>query len=188
MHTTNFLKGNNNKWRGILFLCAVLLISACSSSKIDYNADQQLKRGEGIVFGRFMVMENGKQKPLSSVFGERKLGVTVVPMTSTEAQYSMVESNGFFVWHFPAGEYTLASFDWIQYGVRGMSKGSIYADFSVVADKARYIGDVVINLTGHRYLIYIANEPEEACSTFRNRYPQRSYEVGDEILKLEKRR
>lgn len=172
-------------WIAVFSLLFFSHLTACSSSRIDYAADQPLKADEGVVFGKFRVSENGKSKSLSSVFGERKLGVTLVPENSAKAVYTTIDNEGFFAWRFSGGEYTLASFDWQRYGI---TQGRIFADFRVVPGKAVYIGDIAIDFFGARYLVRIEDNAAESVAVFRSRFTGIVPDSFPELIKLEKRR
>ncbi len=96
-----------------------------------------------------------------------------------------LKDDGFFIWHLPAGSYTIASFEWISYGV---SKGRIFADFRVLKNKATYIGTLTLSFTGSHYTTFVADEYEFSLSTFKNKFPDMKEEPIRYLMQMEERR
>lgn len=165
----------------------ILLLTGCASSRIDLSEMQSLPQDQGIIFGRVRVIEGGTEEKLSSWQGLSRLRLIILPDTSSEAIYVPLKDSGFFIWHLPAGSYTITTFTWDR-GSSDYINGRIFADFRVLENKAAYIGTLTLSFTGSSYTTFVADEYELSLSTFKNKFPDMKEEPIRYLMQMEERR
>jgi hypothetical protein len=162
----------------------ILLFAGCATSPIDLSEIKSLPEDQGIVFGRVKVIEGGKTENLSSIFGESIFGVIILPDNSSKAIYVPLKNDGSFIWHLAEGGYTIASFEWFSYG----RQGRIFAYYTVLKNKATYIGTLTLSFSGGRYEEYVVDEYELTSRTIKSQFPEMKQEVIRSLMQMEKRR
>ena len=148
--------------RRLLGLLGVtVLLSGCAEGA-DFQTGSRLGKGEGVAFGRIQLTWNGKEeKSLTSFFGEKPWSLIVQPDGSQEAREILLGGDGSFIWHLPAGGYTIAGFHGTSPGFAGYRvSGRIFAHFTVTAHVATYIGTLAIFFRGARYRAVVLDESE----------------------------
>jgi hypothetical protein len=168
----------------LFFILIILLLTGCASSPIDLSEIKLLPQDEGIVFGCVKVIEGGKEKKLS-LLGESKFRLIILPDNSSKAIYVPLKDDGTFIWHLPAGSYTIASFEWHSYGILG---GRVFASFRVLKNKATYIGTLTLSFTGTRYTMFVVDEYEASSITFKDKFPDMKEEAIRYLMQMEERR
>ncbi|MDT8421621.1 MAG: hypothetical protein RQ754_14435 [Desulfuromonadales bacterium] len=172
--------------RKALFSCffVILLLSGCASSPIELTNKEPPAPGEGIIFGRVQLVENGKEKTLSFL-GESKFGLFIMPGDSSESMYVPLEGEGSFAWRLPAGGYTIASFDW---RASSTLAGPVYARFKVAEGRATYIGTLSITFAGYRYVLDVLDDESAAAKHVLAEFPGLSGTISKDLMHMEKRR
>lgn len=174
-------------WEGekkILFILIILFLTGCASS-INLSEIKSLPQNEGIVFGRVKVI--GEEKK----FGHY-IRLIILPENSSEAiDVPMCEYDCTFIWHLPAGSYTIASVrlskskeDLLGGRTTTVRTLRIFAYYKVLENKATYIGTLTITFSG----TYIADEYELSSRTFKNKFPDMKVEVIKNLMQMEERR
>ena len=158
-----------------IIVVLMLYLSGCASSRIDFTGMESLGTDEGTIVGRVQLFDKEEEQRLSS-FGESMFRVLLVPENKSETIYVPLKGNGTFVWHLPAGNYTIASFD--RYGP-GEVQGRIFASFKVNKNMPTYIGTLVISFNGLRYRIAVTDDYQSSLKYIKKRFP----EVGGEMIK-----
>lgn len=162
----------------------ILFLTGCASSPIDYSALKPLARGEGVVFGRVKLIEEDKEAALS-LLGESKFGLFLLPQKASQAIYVPLKEDGTFIWHLPAGSYTIAGFERRSYGTL---TGRVFAGYRVFENKATYIGTLAITFVGTRYLIGIVDEYALSSRVLQDKAPGLKMEVISHLMHMEESR
>lgn len=146
--------------RDVLGLLGASVLLAGCAEEADFRSGSPLGKGEGIVFGRIRLVWNGEEETdLTSFFGEKPWSLIVQPDGSSEAREILLGGDGSFVWHLPAGGYTIAGFHGTSPGFGGYRvSGRIAAHFTVEAGVATYIGALTIFFHGARYRAGVRDE------------------------------
>lgn len=162
----------------------ILTLTGCASSPLDYSALNPPAQGEGVVFGRVKLIEDDKETALS-LLGESKFGLFVLPQNTSQAIYVPLKDDGTFIWHQPAGSYTIAGFERRSYG---SLTGRVFASYRVLEDKAAYIGTLVITFVGTRYWVGLVDEFESSWRVLQARAPDLKMEVISHLMHMEESR
>lgn len=163
------------------FIYGVLL--GCASSPVDFSEGVALGKHEGIVFGRVILMEDGKAKSLSDLFGTSSFKLILVREKTSQASYLPINEDGTFIWHLAEGDYTIAGYEW-----RNSQTGRIFAKYEALQNQAVYIGTLVITLIGPRFAIAIKDDFSTTSQIIMERFPALKLRIGKKMMQLEARR
>ena len=166
-----------------LAFTVVLVLSGCASSPIDLSKTKSFPQNDGVVFGRVRIISDGETEKLTTIFGESRFGVLLLPDQSSKAMYVPLKDDGSFFWHLPPGGYTIAGFEYQK-----STTGRIFAHFDVIKDKVTYVGTLTIMFRGSRYAISVEDEYDSAIKEFRKRFSEIKGEARKSLLEMEKRR
>ena len=160
-----------------------LVLSGCASSPIDLSKTEPFPQNQGVVFGRVRIISDGETEKLTTIFGESRFGVLLLPDQSSKAMYVPLKDDGSFFWHLPPGGYTIAGFEY-----QHSKTGRVFAHFDVIKDRVAYVGTLVITFRGNRYAISVEDEYESAIKKFRESFSEITGEARKSLLEMEKRR
>ena len=169
----------------LLLGAAFVALAGCASSPISLSESGSLAQGEGIVAGCVNLLKEGEVKRLSSVFGESQFGLFVTGANASAAMFVPLKGEGDFIWHLPGGVYHITGFEWRS----GTTiSGPIGANFQVVDGQVAYIGNLVMNFYGSRYIVKITDEMESTAKRVALQYPTLRGQITKALMTLEERR
>ncbi len=99
--------------------------------------------------------------------------------------YCPLKDDGSFSWHLPPGGYTIAAFEW-RHG--GVSRGRVFAHFTVPKGKVSYIGTLTLVFRGSRFIKFIEDEYDPATRAFKKQFPEVKEDITKNLLEMEKER
>lgn len=109
----------------------------------------------------------------------------ILAENSSKPIYVPLKDDGSFIWHLPAGSYTIASFEWRTYGVL---QGRVFACFRAFKNKPTYIGTLTLSFMGAHYTIFVVDEYESSVKKFRDKFPDMKEEVIRYLMQVEEKR
>lgn len=148
---------------------ALLFLAGCAGGPSVRGAEQA-KAGDGVAFGRIVVVENGRTLKWSSASGDGggdgDFWALVVPKGKTEAINAKVRGDGSFAWALAPGEYAIAGYHWRRYSRRRSDR--VWATFKVPADGAAIdVGMLKIEFAKNAYKIAVDDAAVSATETFK---------------------
>ncbi len=137
--------------RSLALLCLLaILVAACATTDLVKEGGERVA-GYGDVFGRFIVIEDGKEANFG--FMSDGLGVRIRPAKTDETQLVKVKGDGSFYWSLRPGDYVIQSLWFKGHTVR------LWTSFTVPeTGKAAYLGDVTMTLDHGRIRIGFADQ------------------------------
>lgn len=160
-------------------------LSGCVASPIDFSKGTSLADNEGVAFGRVRLLVGGEEKSLSSIFGESRFKLILLPAKTSEAISVPLKGDGTFIWHLPEGIYTIASYEWRS---TGTLTGRIFAKYAVSPDRSTYIGTLAITIAGTRYQIEIVDDFETTLPSVQQKLPLPGAQPTKNLMTMEPRR
>lgn len=171
----------------VVAISATLSFIACAPSPIALMNTEAVQSDEGVVFGRVKIVSNGSEwENFSTIFGESRMSVLILPTDSSQGAYYPLRGSGSFFWHLPSGDYTIAGFEGITSGFFSQRiKGRIFARFKVVPGEATYIGTLTLLFVGNRYSTGVEDEYGSTLDEYRKRFPQIRLEHRKDLMLME---
>jgi len=157
----------------------------CAASPIDFSEGASLAANEGVAFGRVKLLVGGKEKSLSSIFGESIFRLILLPAETSQAISVPLKEDGTFIWHLPEGNYTIASYEWRS---SSTISGRIFAKYAVSPNRSTYIGTLAITIAGTRYLVEIVDDFETTLPSVQQKIPLPGNQPTKNLMTMEPRR
>jgi hypothetical protein len=167
-----------------LLFFLIVLVTGCATFPIELSKTRVVPPGESAVFGRVIVLVEGKTRTFTT-WGGSYLCLYLQPSSGSEAYETWVrQEDGYFYWHLPSGTYTLAGYRFME--GHGTTKGRIFAEFSVPEGKPLvYVGDMTMALGSGRQHIRFDDNSEEAARHFKGAFPEIQGLATTSLMRLE---
>jgi hypothetical protein len=144
-------------WKSVLAAACLLMAPAAFANeplRPARDAAAAAEAGAGRVFGRVLVVEGGKERPVSA--WTEVLRLRIRSLATGQTQVLRIEGGDGFVWPLKPGEYVIQSVLFRQSIFR------LWAGFTVPeSGRAAYIGDLRAIVDGQRIRIAFADTYEE---------------------------
>lgn len=167
-----------------LLFFLIVLAAGCATFPIELSKTRVVPPGESAVFGRVIVLVEGKARTFTT-WGGSYLCLYLQPSSGSEAYETWVrQEDGYFYWHLPPGTYTLAGYRFIE--GHGTTKGRIFAEFIVPEGKSLvYVGNMTLALGSGRQQILFDDNFEEAVKHFKGAFPEIQGLATTSLMRLE---
>ena len=150
-----------------------------------------IPEGEGIVFGRVKVNDEGALIDWGKLYSYSKYGsftVVVAQEHGSEHWRHRLSEDGSFYWHLPPGSYSILAFNYFSPERELITIRPIVARFSIFkSKKLAYIGTLAITFIENGHSIRIEDEYEEALDELPYKF-RAMKPVPKHIMSLEKMR
>jgi hypothetical protein len=146
---------------------AACLLAGCAASKVDLSDDCRLAADQGAVVGRLRITSGGASVSLSSIFGESKGGLFLLPERDGGGCYVPLYGDGVFLWSLRRGTYRIASFEYRTGSLQ--RSGRVMARFEVEPGIANLIGTLAVDVAGTRFVTTIDPDDERPLKGFQRR-------------------
>ena len=170
-----------------LLFFLVVLVAGCATFPIELSKTRVVPPGESAVFGRVIVLMEGKARSFTT-WGGSYLCLYLQPSSSSEAYETWVrQEDGYFYWHLQPGTYTLVGYRFIE--GHGTTKGRIFAEVSVPEGKPLvYVGNMTLALGSGRQYIQFDDNFDEAVRHFKGAFPEIQGLATTSLMRLENRK
>lgn len=180
------------QWTVIIALTTAVLSAGCAPDSMDLSGAKSIPKSEGIAFGRIKVVWKGEEATsLTTTFGEKPWSIVILPDASSVGSDFHLSGNGSFIWHFPPGGYTIASFHGAPPLLLGSSThigGRISAHFNVVESASSYLGTLTLTFDGARYRMSVEDDYESASKDYALRFPGFETNLRKDLMVMERPR